>query len=153
MLFQAIVRRAWLKKGQKTVIKVEGKDEHQNYLGFLNQRTFKCHVFPIVWGRASEVIMATTEFLKLYPDKNICIIWDNARWHKGKQLRAELGKGNSLERIHLINLPPYAPDTNPQEHIWKYAKDHIAHQPTTSFKQKINNFKLAVIHRTFNYTI
>jgi len=134
MLFQAIVRRAWLKKGQKTVIKVEGKDEHQNYLGFLNQRTFKCHVFPIVWGRASEVIMATTEFLKLYPDKNICIIWDNATHHKGKLFQKALSKDGPLERVHLIPLPPYAPDCNPIERVWSYAKSKLSNCQDRDFE-------------------
>ncbi|MBI2595727.1 hypothetical protein HYW46_03270 [Candidatus Daviesbacteria bacterium] len=26
----------------------------------------------------------------------------------------------------MINLPAYAPDHNPQEHVWKYGKDKIA---------------------------
>jgi len=62
-------------------------------------------------------------------------------------------KGGELTNFHLINFPPYAPDTNPAKHIWKYAKDKVSYQSTTSFKQKINNFKLAVIHRKFNYQI
>lgn len=36
---------------------------------------------------------------------------------------------------------------------WKYAKDRITHRQTVSFKQKINNFKLAVVHRRFRYSI
>ncbi|MBU4480857.1 hypothetical protein KKH59_00915, partial [Patescibacteria group bacterium] len=34
-----------------------------------------------------------------------CLIWDNARWHKSKQLREKLKKNNSLKHIHLINFP------------------------------------------------
>jgi len=153
MVWESESRRAWLKTGEKTILKVHRDNQYQSFFGALNLKTKKCHLFQLPWQNQEEMIRVLKKLITYYPHQKICIIWDNARWHKGKQLRAEVGKGNSLERIHLINLPPYAPDTNPQEHIWKYAKDHIAHQPTTSFKQKINNFKLAVIHRTFNYTI
>ena len=64
---EAITRKAWIKKGEKTVIKVERTDDYQNYLGFLNQRTFKCHIVEIVWGRAAEIIRATEEFIRAYP--------------------------------------------------------------------------------------
>jgi len=153
MVWESESRRAWLKTGEKTILKVHRDDQYQSFFGGLNLKTKKCHLFQLPWQNQEEIIKVLNKLVAYYPNKKICIIWDNARWHKGKQLRAELGKGNRLERIHLVNLPPYAPDTNPQEHVWKYAKDHIVHHPTTSFKQKINNFKLAVIHRTFDYTI
>jgi polyribonucleotide nucleotidyltransferase len=51
MQLDAITRRAWIKKGEKTVLKVERTDDYQNYRGFLNQKTFQCHVFEIAWGR------------------------------------------------------------------------------------------------------
>lgn len=149
MIFQAIVRRAWLQKGQKTVIKIEGKDEYQNYLGFLNQRTFKCHVFPIAWGRAGEIIKATTEFLKLYPEKRICIIWDNATHHKGILFREALAKGGPLERVHLIALPPYAPDQNPIEKVWSYAKNKLSNCQDRDFEETKKKFMGLVNNKNF----
>lgn len=153
LVWESESRRAWLRTGEKTILKVHRDGQYQSFFGGLNLKTKKCHVFQLSWQDQEAIIKVLKKVVAYYPHKHICIIWDNARWHKGKALRAALGKGKSLERIHLLNLPPYAPDTNPQEHVWKYAKDHIAHQPTTSFKQKINTFKLAVIHRTFTYTI
>lgn len=153
MLLQAIVRRAWLKKGEKTVMKVEKKDEHQNYLGFLNQRTFRCHVLPIVWGRAAEIIKATIEFLKLYPDKKICIIWDNATHHKGKLFQEALSKEGPLERVHLIALPPYAPDQNPIEHVWNTTKDKLSNHQDKDFEVTKQRFMTLTNNQVFNYQI
>lgn len=151
MLLQAVIRRAWLKKGEKTVIKREKKDQHQNYLGFLNQRTFKCHVFPIVWGRATEIIRATTEFLKLYPDKKIAIIWDNATHHKGILFRQALSKGGPLERVHLIALPPYAPDQNPIEHVWDTAKKKLSNHQDKYFEDTKQKFMQLTNNKIFHY--
>lgn len=153
MQLTAITRRAWLRKGEKTVIKVTKSDDYQNYLGFLNQRTFKCHVFEIAWGRASEIIRATTEFLKLYPNKKIAIIWDNATHHKGKLLREALSRGGPLERIHLIALPPYAPDQNPIEQVWKTTKDKLSNRQNRDFEETKQKFMRLTDNQIFNYQI
>lgn len=153
MRLEAITRRAWLRKGEKTVIKVENKEEHQNYLGFLNQRTFKCHIIPIVWGRAAEIIRATTEFLRFYPDKKICLIWDNATHHKGILMRKALAKGGPLERVHLIALPPYAPDQNPIEHVWDFAKDRLSNNQDRDFEETKYKFMKLTNNQIFNYQI
>ncbi len=153
MQLEAITRRAWLKKGEKTVIKVERSDDYQNYLGFLNQKTFQCHVEEIVWGRAEEIIRATGEFIKLYPNKKICIIWDNATCHKGKLFQKALAKGGVLERVHLIALPPYAPDCNPIEHVWETTKADLANDQSANFEITKQKFMQRVNGKFFPYQI
>ena len=56
--------------------------------------------------------------------ERICLVWDNAAFHRGKLIRKALE--SALSNYFLVNFPPYAPDTNPQEHIWRWAKDKIA---------------------------
>ena len=153
MVLEAITKRAWLRKGEKTVVKVTRSDDYQNYLGFLNQKTFKCHVFEIAWGRSEEIIRGTAEFLKLYPGKKICIIWDNATCHKGKLLRKELSKGGQLERVHLIALPPYAPDYNPIEHVWNTTKAQLANQQDHTFEETKHKFMTLTNNQIFPYQI
>ena len=153
LVWENELRRAWLRTNKRTILKVNRSKDYQSFLGSLNLKTGKCHLHALSWQNQEEVIKALKKLKRKYPGKNICLLWDNARWHKGKKLRIELSRKGRLTNFHLINFPPYAPDTNPQEHVWKYAKNRIAHYPTTSFKQKINNFKLSVIHRKFNYQI
>ena len=47
LMLEAITRKAWLKRGRKTVVKVERTDEFHNYLGMLNLRTYRCETYPI----------------------------------------------------------------------------------------------------------
>src|SRR6266851_3475151 len=153
MQLEAITRRAWIKKGEKTVLKVERSDDYQNYLGFLNQKTFKCHIVEIAWGRLEEIIRATGEFIKLYPNKKICIVWDNATCHKGILMRKALAKGGLLERVHLVNLPPYAPDHNPIEHVWNTTKDKLANKQDYTFLQTKQRFMTLTNNQFFPYQI
>ncbi len=153
MQLEAITRRAWIKKGEKTVLRVERSDDYQNYLGFLNQKTFQLHVLEIAWGNLVEVIKATGEFIKLYPNKKICIIWDNATCHKGILMRQALAKGGLLERVHLVWLPPYAPDHNPIEHVWEVTKDKLANKQDYSFQETKQKFMMLTNNQYFPYQI
>ena len=134
-------------------MRVERSDDYQNYLGFLNQRTFQCHIFEIAWGNQQEVIKATAEFLTLYPNKKICIIWDNATCHKGILMRKALTKGGLLERVHLVTLPPYAPDCNPIEHVWEVTKDKLSNNQDKLFHLTKQKFMQHVNEQYFYFQI
>jgi len=153
MQLTALTRRAWLRRGERTVVRVNRKREAQNYLGLLNQKTFRCHLYELPWQNQKEILKALPDFLNIYPDKRICIIWDNARFHKGKEIRKALRKGGLLHRVHLINMPPYAPDHNPIEHVWNTAKASMANRQQEDFETMKSVFHGFIDGRTFNYAI
>jgi len=150
---EAITKRAWLKKGKKTIVKVQRSNEHQNYLGLLNQKSYHCHLYELSWQNQEEIIKALAKFLRHYGRKRICIVWDNARFHKGKLIRATLKKGRLLERVHLINFPPYAPDKNPTEHVWKETKQKISNRQFANFNETKLAFRRTVSQRRFSYAV
>ena len=86
------------------------------------------------------MIKATAEFLKLYPDRKVAIIWDNAKYHKGEEMKKALAKGGAPERIMLIPLPPYAPDFNPVEEVWNKAKDKLSNHRYPTFAETKREF-------------
>lgn len=49
---------------------------------------------------------------KAFPDDQILLVCDGAAWHKSNGLKIP---GN----IHLAFIPPYTPEMNPIEQIWK----------------------------------
>jgi len=150
---EAEIRRAWLFKGKRTIVKTERSKEHQNYLGFLDQKTGECTIYPIKRGNQVETLIVLRQLMKKYSDKKVCVIWDNARWHKGKIIKAELAKQTTFKNLHLISTPPYAPDYNPIEHVWAYAKNQISNRHSTNFKATKTEFETTISERTFNYRI
>lgn len=150
---EALTRRAWLKRGERTIIKVNRKREYQNYIGLLNQKSFICHVYEMPWQNQKEVLVALKKFKTEYPDKRVCLVWDNAKFHKGKLIRWELSKGGTLENFHLINFPPYAPDKNPIEHVWNDAKGEIANIQRNTFEETKVAFAHHIGGRKFKYGI
>jgi transposase len=49
--------------------------------------------------------------------KEAVVIMDGAGWHKSKDLEVP-------DNITIEILPPYCPELNPVERLWKYVKDH-----------------------------
>ena len=148
----AIIRRCWLKKGERTVIKVNRDKQSQSYIGFLNQKTSQCHLYEMPWQNSDEVLVAMTKFLCEYPEKHIAIIWDNAPFHKSKAIREQLKKGGIMERVHLIAMPPYAPDENPIEHVWNTTKQAVANIQQNTFDETKQAFSDFVASRPFRYS-
>lgn len=148
---EAIIRRAWLKKGKRTIVKVNRRKESQSYIGFLNQKTGQCEVYEMPWQNSEEVLKAYEQFLLNHPNKKITVVWDNAAFHKSKAIREQLKTGGILERVHLIPMPPYAPDNNPIEHVWGTAKQAISNIQHNTFEQTKQAFSGFIRSRRFEY--
>jgi transposase len=149
IIWESEIRRLWLPKGQKTVIKVERKRQAQSFIGFLNLKTGEDLLYRLAWQKQDEIIPVLEGLVNKYPNKRICIIWDNARFHHGRKLKAKLS--TTLKAIHLINLPAYAPDHNPQEHVWKYGKDKLANNQRGSLEETIQAFESFIMSRNYPY--
>ena len=52
------------------------------------------------------------ELAKTYPEDRILLVCDGTMWHKSASLVIP-------ERITLAFIPPYTPEMNPIEQIWK----------------------------------
>lgn len=67
----------------------------------------------------------------LRKDRKMIVIVDNAKWHHAKALDPWLQQNNGW--IQLDFLPPYSPDLNPIERVWKmtrYLCTHNRYFPT-----------------------
>lgn len=153
LMLEALTRKAWLKKGEKTIIKTERSKQRQSYLGFLNLKTGKCQLYPIARGQQQYILSATKKHIAKYPNQKICIVWDNGKFHKGKLIIEALKTGQSLARVHLIPFPPYAPDTNPIEHVWREGKKATANHQFKDFSETKHAFERKISGRLFSYKI
>jgi DDE superfamily endonuclease len=49
----------------------------------------------------------------------IVVIWDNLNTHRSAAMRELIA---ARDWLHVIRLPPYAPELNPVEHVWSHIK-------------------------------
>lgn len=151
--WNTLARRAWLQKGKKTIIKEKREKKFQNFIGFLDLKTGSQYLYRLSWQNQETIIPVLKELLKIFPNKKVHVVWDNAKFHKGKEIRSNLGEGKPLESLHLINFPPYAPDKNPQELVWRHIKDKISNQVFYRFEDLVKSFEGFAIGRKFHYKI
>jgi len=91
-------------------------------------KTGQCAAMKTVKQNSQTTIEFLKKLLKIYQNRKIFLIWDGAGWHKSKEIRqflSEINKGKI--RLELFNFPPYSPEFNPQEHVWKALRQKITH--------------------------
>ena len=135
-------RRIWAKKGSKPIFYYQGEHIRCNALGAVcpSSGDFTALLMP----RAdTEIFQMFLDYLnKEIKDKKICLVMDNASWHKAETLNW----GN----ITPIYLPPYSPDFNPIEELWKVIKDRLFDiYPSRTFEQHFDKLQ-DVMRQLFN---
>lgn len=70
--------------------------------------------------RGPDVVRFLGHLMRHIEGKMI-VIWDGLPAHRGGRVKQLLREGAS-GRIHLEQLPGYAPELNPEEGIWKHLK-------------------------------
>lgn len=71
--------------------------------------------------------------------RRMVLILDNARYHHARSLRPFLDSRRA--RVRLDFLPPYSPDLNPTERVWKLARKLATHN---QYFPKLENLTAAV---------
>jgi hypothetical protein len=65
--------------------------------------------------------------LTAFPTQPILLFLDRIPWHRGDAIRAFL---RDNPRLQLVYFPPACPQLNPQEHVWKAARQAVSHNHT-----------------------
>lgn len=125
------MQKIWLPTNKSTIIEESCKRGLQAIYGFLNIKTGQQHAFQASRCNSEETITSLKGLMKIHPNHKIAIIWDNAGWHKSLAIKDFLKKtteeNKDIPVFHFINFPPYSPDLNPQEHVWKAGRSNITH--------------------------
>ena len=136
----------WIFKGKRKPIRMTNKQYRINIMGGICLTDHR-----IVYEQADKVNEDSIQsFLyrlrKKHPGRyQVHVIWDNAGYHRSKAVQAfakELG-------MVLHYLPPYSPNLNPIERLWK-----ILHEQVTRnrYYSTFADFKDAIKH-FFQYTV
>ena len=121
-------KNVWYLKGKEPIIEAKRKGESTNFYGALNMKTGQCSAMEVERQNSQTTIEFLKKLLKIYQNRKIFLIWDGAGWHKSKEIRQFLSETNGGKtRLELFNFPPYSPECNPQEHVWKALRQKITH--------------------------
>lgn len=120
--YQAI-QRSWFLKGCQRLIPTYGQHRGAKLLGTLNYETGEVFVSEAEHYDAEVFLEFLKLILKKYPTGKIVMILDNARIHHAKLIQPFLEENQ--DRLELVFLPPYSPELNLIEGLWKWMKETI----------------------------
>jgi transposase len=85
--------------------------------------------------------------------RKMVVILDNARWHHAKALAPWLRDHQHV--LRLAFLPPYSPELNPIERVWKLTRRLRTHNKYFPHLEKLVDtvFDLFALWRTPNHTL
>lgn len=161
---QTTFQKIWLPANRYPQIQISNTRKNKSIYGFLNIKTGREHAFVANWQNMHITTRMLQNIRRIYPKKDnrgnkvkgkkILLLWDNPGWHKGSQVTDYISRGGEIQ---VLYFPKYAPEENPQEHVWKEgrakvthnqfisnidqtAKDFVAYLNTTKFKYSLLGF-------------
>jgi len=129
--------RMWAKRGIQPLVKSAPTQEKIAFSGFVNPATGILFTTECEKFNFETTMEAVRIFLNEYKsDKKQLIILDNASWHK-KAVRL-MREDISFRGIDFLFLPPYSPELNPIERVWRITRKEKTHN---RFFETINILK------------
>jgi hypothetical protein len=133
----------WIFKGEDHVLPTTGQKTRLNITGALNLETG--HIFHKNYDRISgeSFINFLKDLQKAYQNApKIHVIVDRGPCHRSKEVKAYL-RGEDV-RIKLHYLPPYSPNLNPIERLWKIMHEYVSNNrhyaKAKEFVDAVHNF-------------
>lgn len=112
----------WMPKGEETKLKSNTGRKRVNLSGALDSQTHEIIVQEDQRLNADSTISFFKKLERMNLEvSTIYIILDNAGYYRGRRIREYL----KTSRIKLIHLPPYAPNLNLIERVWKFFKKMV----------------------------
>ena len=145
--FQASLARVWYPKGQTPVVRVSPQRDHQHFYAALNLCTGQEVALSLPELSADSTLHFLRHLLDCLPTHPILLVMDRAPWHTARTVQAFI---DQQPRLHIICFPPACPDLNPQQPIWKQARQAVSHNHTFSdFPALCEAFRAFLDHTLF----
>jgi transposase len=120
------VGTTWGERGRTPIVRVSGARRRVNVISAISPRGriwFRCFKGTLTATRYVEFLTALLQDVRGY----IVLVHDGHPAHTAAATRRFLR--DRANRIEVHQLPAYAPDLNPDEHVWSYVKGTFRSEP------------------------
>jgi transposase len=123
---ESTIIRGWYPRGNKSTVDCPATKEKTGVCGAVNPRDGR--LLSLVFdGFDSDTFLYYLKWLlrELKTRKKIVLVLDNATSHKSNKVVEFVSKHE--KRLDLLFLPPYSPELNPIERVWKNLRYLVTH--------------------------
>ena len=116
--------RMWASKGEQPRVLSPSVRHKVGFFGALNLKTGR------LLTRETPTFNAQTfgdfiRYLLQSTQGKLYLILDNARWHRSRDLKVFFEANR--DRLVFVFLPPYSPEFNPIERVWRVTRRKVTH--------------------------
>ncbi|MBD5605013.1 MAG: IS630 family transposase, partial [Candidatus Eremiobacteraeota bacterium] len=131
--------RTWAKKGETPVVSTTGARHAMSLISAITSKGRMRFMIKTAGGVNADVFIEFLKRLLVGETRKIFLIVDRGPAHRAKKTKAFVETLGG--RLELFFLPPYSPDRNPDELVWKHLKaDTVGRMVVTGkddFKTKV----------------
>jgi transposase len=131
----------WGKKGKTPIVETTGARYRMSLISAINSRGQMRFMIKEKGGVNAEVFIEFLQRMMTGVKRTIFLIVDRGPAHIAKKTKTFVASLNG--RLRLFYLPPYSPDRNPDELVWKHLKaDTVGRMAITDkddFKAKVRS--------------
>lgn len=140
----AVMGKTWAPKGQTPVVKTTGRKGGLCVTSAISPAGRM--VFRIEKERinANKHIEFLIQIMKQHPNRKIIVIEDNAPSHTAHAVKSFVA--SNAKKILIYYLPSYAPELNPDEHVWAYLKAHKLKDHQAQTKEELKKLVKNKMH-------
>lgn len=125
----------WIKKGVRKGEKMTACQKRLNIIGAIELTTQHVEYKAVDWVNAESLKAFAEQLCAAYPTvSTIHLILDNAGYHKSKEFLGFI----ETTKIKLHYLPPYSPNLNPIERLWKLMHENVTYN---RYYEKFSQFR------------
>jgi transposase len=106
------VRKVWLPKGERSVVEAQYIRQYLYAYSAIEPKTGESVSLIFPYADTACMTLFLQELSERYAEDEIVLVLDGAGWHRSGGLVVPVN-------IRLICLPPYSPQLNPVEQLWK----------------------------------
>jgi transposase len=129
----------WIAKGVRKSVKMTACQKRVNLIGGINLQGHQIEYRHVDWVNFESISAFLTQLQAANPTAGkIHIIWDNAGYHKSGDMKAFVENTN----LQLHFLPPYSPNLNPIERLWKILHEQVTYN---KYYDKLRDFTEAIV--------
>jgi transposase len=121
------VRKSWAPRGRTPIVRHRARHDRISVISAISVSPRRRHLGLYYQLHDTNVghteVCAFLRHLLRHLRGPVIVIWDLGTIHRGEVIRHFRARH---PRLHLEYLPPYAPELNPDEGVWKLAKEYLA---------------------------
>jgi transposase len=144
------VVRTYAPVGQTPIIRAPLSRDHLSVMGGITSEG-KLYLMTQERAYRGADVVGFLKHLARHIAGKLLVLWDGAPIHRSRVVKEYLSNG-AAHRIHLEQLPGYAPELNPAEGIWNYLKrvelKNLCCQSISHLNYELRKAKERLRHKT-----